>query len=32
LNGVDRWVGGVRLVGRDVGWRWDDGVEAVVAG
>jgi hypothetical protein len=31
LNGVDRWVGGVRLVGRDVGWRWDDGVEAVVA-
>jgi hypothetical protein len=31
LNGVDRWVGGVRLLGRDVGWRWDDGVEAVVA-
>jgi hypothetical protein len=31
LNGVDRWVGGVRLVGRSVRWRWDDGVEAVVA-
>jgi hypothetical protein len=31
LNGVDRWIGGVRLVGRDVAWRWDEGVEAVVA-
>ena len=31
LNGIDRWVGGVHLVGRDVAWRWDDGVEAVVA-
>ncbi len=30
LNGVDRWVGGVHLVGRDVAWRWDEGVEAVV--
>jgi hypothetical protein len=30
LNGVDRWVGGVHLVGRDVVWRWDEGVEAVV--
>ncbi|WP_214405265.1 DUF1835 domain-containing protein [Pseudonocardia lacus] len=30
LNGVDRWVGGVRLLGNDPGWRWDDGVEAVV--
>jgi hypothetical protein len=31
LNGVDRWVGGVHLLGREVRWRWDDGVEAVVA-
>jgi hypothetical protein len=31
LNGVDRWVGGVHLVGREVGWRFDEGVEAVVA-
>jgi hypothetical protein len=30
LNGVDRWVGGVHLVGRAVAWRWDEGTEAVV--
>lgn len=29
-NGVDRWIGGVRLQGRDVAWRWDDGVEALI--
>jgi len=23
LNGVDRWIGGVHLEGRSVGWRWD---------
>jgi len=23
LNGIDRWLGGVHLVGRDVPWRWD---------
>lgn len=22
-NGIDRWLGGVHLVGRDVPWRWD---------
>ena len=32
LNGIDRWIGGVHLVGRDVPWRWDEGVEAIVAG
>jgi hypothetical protein len=32
LNGIDRWVGGVHLTGRDGGWRWDDGTEAVVPG
>ena len=30
LNGIDRWIGGVHLVGRDVAWRWDEGVAAVV--
>ena len=30
LNGVDRWIGGVRLAGRSPRWRWDDGVEAIV--
>ncbi len=32
LNGVDRWVGGVHLVGRELRWRWDDGLEAIVGG
>ena len=31
LNGLDRWIGGVRLLGRAVPWRWDEGVEAIVA-
>ena len=31
LNGIDRWIGGVHLIGREVPWRWDEGVEAVVA-
>jgi hypothetical protein len=31
LNGVDRWIGGVHLSGHDVAWRWDEGVEAIVA-
>jgi hypothetical protein len=30
LSGIDRWIGGVHLVGRDVPWRWDEGVEAIV--
>jgi hypothetical protein len=30
LNGVDRWVGGVRLSGRSVRWRWDEALERVV--
>jgi hypothetical protein len=30
LNGIDRWIGGVHLTGRDVPWRWDDGTEAIV--
>jgi hypothetical protein len=31
LNGIDRWVAGVHLVGRSPPWRWDDGIEAIVA-
>jgi hypothetical protein len=23
LNGIDRWIGGVHLVGTDADWRWD---------
>jgi hypothetical protein len=29
LNGVDRWVGGVHLHGRDVAWRFDEGTEEI---
>jgi hypothetical protein len=29
LNGVDRWIGGVHLYGRDVRWRWDEGTESI---
>jgi hypothetical protein len=29
LNGVDRWIGGVHLHGRDVRWRWDEGTESI---
>ena len=24
VNGIDRWIGGVHLMGKDVRWRWDD--------
>jgi hypothetical protein len=30
LNGIERWIGGVHLHGRDVPWRWDDGTESIV--
>ena len=30
LNGLDRWIGGVHLYGRQVPWRWDDGTETIV--
>jgi uncharacterized protein DUF1835 len=29
LNGIDRWIGGVHLAGRDVRWRWDEGTESL---
>jgi hypothetical protein len=31
LNGLDRWIGGVHLSGRDFRWRWDDGTETLRA-
>jgi hypothetical protein len=30
LNGIDRWVGGVHLRGREARWRFDEGTESVV--
>jgi Domain of unknown function (DUF1835) len=32
LNGVDRWIGGVHLEGRRVGWRWDGKAGSIVRG
>jgi hypothetical protein len=29
LNGIDRWVGGVHLHGREARWRFDEGTESV---
>jgi hypothetical protein len=23
LNGIDRWLGGVHLIGAEAAWRWD---------
>ena len=31
-NGIDRWLGGVHLCGRDARWRWDGVRGSVVAG
>jgi hypothetical protein len=30
LHGIDRWIGGVHLHGRDVPWRWDEGTERLI--
>jgi hypothetical protein len=30
LNGIDRWIGGVRLTGHRTAWRWDEGTERLV--
>lgn len=32
LNGIDRWVGGVRLVGAEAAWRYDEAEGRVVRG
>jgi len=29
LNGIDRWIGGVRLRGHHVPWRWNDATETI---
>jgi Domain of unknown function (DUF1835) len=31
LNGIDRWIGGVHLVGRKARWRWNEGTESILA-
>ena len=31
LNGLDRWIGGVHLVGPDAAWRFDEGTETIKA-
>jgi hypothetical protein len=31
LNGIDRWVGGVHLVGHRVRWRWDQNQQNIVS-
>jgi hypothetical protein len=30
VHGIDRWIGGVHLHGRDVPWRWDEGTQRLV--
>jgi hypothetical protein len=30
INGIDRWIGGVRLLGRAVPWRYDERLETLV--
>jgi hypothetical protein len=32
LNGLDRWIGGVHLIGPDAAWRFDEGTEMIKAG
>lgn len=30
INGIDRWIGGVHLKGRNVKWRWDEKLRTIV--
>ena len=30
LNGIDRWLGGVHLQGKDSRWRWDDTIQKLI--
>jgi hypothetical protein len=32
MNGIDRWMGGIHLHGRDLPWRWDARQQRVVTG
>ena len=29
-NGIDHWLGGVHLVGREAAWRWDEGAQELL--
>jgi hypothetical protein len=29
-NGIDYWLGGVHLVGREAHWRWDEGAQQLL--
>ena len=29
MNGIDRWIGGVHLQGRELPWRWNEGTETI---
>lgn len=31
LNGIDRWLGGVHIIGTEAPWRWDPGRQALTA-
>jgi hypothetical protein len=31
LNGIDRWIGGVHLLGHRVRWRWDDRLGQIIS-
>jgi hypothetical protein len=31
MNGIDRWIGGVHLAGREAAWRWDPEARRIVA-
>jgi hypothetical protein len=31
LNGIDRWLGGVYLTGKEVPWRWDENYKTLRA-
>jgi hypothetical protein len=31
LNGIDRWIGGVHLLGHRVRWRWDERIREIVS-
>jgi hypothetical protein len=32
LSGIDRWIGGVHLTGREPSWRYDERLEILVPG
>lgn len=32
INGIDRWIGGVHLRGREIRWRWDPEEECIAEG